>query len=155
MGSLVTLVAAVHYMDMREYWVQVHKSPIEDRLHGLDLKEMQGDQQLLKGVLEEASMARDKATAMVEEIQRLREQECVSTSAAETKDMQVVVNQFVVNEATCVVHRPRQLSSITSSWRTACGWRFATSRCAVLRPDPDSEWPRCAVCFASPPSDSE
>ena len=27
-GSLVTLVAAVHYMYMREYWVQVHKSPI-------------------------------------------------------------------------------------------------------------------------------
>ena len=25
-GSLVTLVAAVHYMYMREYWVQVHKS---------------------------------------------------------------------------------------------------------------------------------
>jgi bacteriorhodopsin len=27
-GALVTLVAAVHYMYMREYWVQVHKSPI-------------------------------------------------------------------------------------------------------------------------------
>merc|ERR1711985_172209 len=27
-GSLVTLVAGVHYMYMREYWVQVHKSPI-------------------------------------------------------------------------------------------------------------------------------
>merc|ERR1712241_69825 len=27
-GGLVTLVAAVHYMYMREYWVQVHKSPI-------------------------------------------------------------------------------------------------------------------------------
>merc|ERR1739838_885945 len=27
-GPLVTLVAAVHYMYMREYWVQVHKSPI-------------------------------------------------------------------------------------------------------------------------------
>merc|ERR1711981_1320762 len=27
-GSLVTLVAAVHYMYMREYWVQVHASPI-------------------------------------------------------------------------------------------------------------------------------
>ena len=27
-GSLVTLVAAVHYINMREYWVQVHKSPI-------------------------------------------------------------------------------------------------------------------------------
>merc|ERR1719356_1204562 len=27
-GSLVTMVAAVHYMYMREYWVQVHKSPI-------------------------------------------------------------------------------------------------------------------------------
>merc|ERR1712244_201750 len=26
-GGLVTLVAAVHYMYMREYWVQVHKSP--------------------------------------------------------------------------------------------------------------------------------
>merc|ERR1740123_2224733 len=25
---MVTLVAAVHYMYMREYWVQVHKSPI-------------------------------------------------------------------------------------------------------------------------------
>merc|ERR1711865_1226288 len=28
MGGLVTLVAGVHYMYMREYWVQVHKSPI-------------------------------------------------------------------------------------------------------------------------------
>jgi len=27
-GGLVTLVAAVHYMYMREYWVQVHQSPI-------------------------------------------------------------------------------------------------------------------------------
>jgi bacteriorhodopsin len=27
-GSLVTLVAAVHYMYMREYWVQVHASPV-------------------------------------------------------------------------------------------------------------------------------
>merc|ERR1711977_615039 len=27
-GALVTLVAGVHYMYMREYWVQVHASPI-------------------------------------------------------------------------------------------------------------------------------
>merc|ERR1711972_665819 len=27
-GALVTLAAGVHYMYMREYWVQVHKSPI-------------------------------------------------------------------------------------------------------------------------------
>merc|ERR1712019_69257 len=27
-GGLVTLVAAVHYMYMREYWVQVHRSPV-------------------------------------------------------------------------------------------------------------------------------
>merc|ERR1719201_1850270 len=27
-GGLVTLVAAVHYMYMREYWVNVHRSPI-------------------------------------------------------------------------------------------------------------------------------
>merc|ERR1712118_515430 len=27
-GALVTLVAGVHYMYMREYWVQVHKFPI-------------------------------------------------------------------------------------------------------------------------------
>merc|ERR1711975_149174 len=27
-GGLVTLVAGVHYMYMREYWVQVHGSPI-------------------------------------------------------------------------------------------------------------------------------
>ena len=27
-GSLVTLVAGVHYMYMREFWVQVHTSPI-------------------------------------------------------------------------------------------------------------------------------
>jgi len=27
-GGLVTLVAAVHYMYMREFWVQVHKTPI-------------------------------------------------------------------------------------------------------------------------------
>lgn len=27
-GMLVTLVAGVHYMYMREYWVQIHKSPI-------------------------------------------------------------------------------------------------------------------------------
>merc|ERR1719408_775132 len=27
-GGLVTLVAAVHYMYMREYWVSVHASPI-------------------------------------------------------------------------------------------------------------------------------
>merc|ERR1712216_585629 len=27
-GALVTLVAAVHYMYMREYWVQLHKSPV-------------------------------------------------------------------------------------------------------------------------------
>merc|ERR1712178_428190 len=27
-GSLVTLVAGVHYMYMREYWVRSHKSPI-------------------------------------------------------------------------------------------------------------------------------
>jgi len=27
-GGLVTLVAGVHYMYMREYWVQVHESPI-------------------------------------------------------------------------------------------------------------------------------
>merc|ERR1711901_5649 len=27
-GGLVTLVAGVHYKYMREYWVQVHKSPI-------------------------------------------------------------------------------------------------------------------------------
>merc|ERR1712032_574115 len=27
-GGLVTLVAGVHYMYMREYWVQVHQSPV-------------------------------------------------------------------------------------------------------------------------------
>merc|ERR1711988_1931750 len=27
-GMLVTLVAGVHYMYMREYWVQVHNSPV-------------------------------------------------------------------------------------------------------------------------------
>merc|ERR1712187_1092172 len=27
-GGLVTLVAGVHYMYMREYWVQTHKSPV-------------------------------------------------------------------------------------------------------------------------------
>jgi bacteriorhodopsin len=27
-GGLVTMVAAVHYMYMREYWVQLHRSPI-------------------------------------------------------------------------------------------------------------------------------
>merc|ERR1712118_178656 len=27
-GGLVTLVAGVHYMYMREYWVQVHESPV-------------------------------------------------------------------------------------------------------------------------------
>merc|ERR1719428_152874 len=27
-GALVTLVAGVHYMYMREYWVQAHQSPI-------------------------------------------------------------------------------------------------------------------------------
>jgi len=27
-GGLVTLVAAVHYMYMREYWVQIHRSPV-------------------------------------------------------------------------------------------------------------------------------
>jgi bacteriorhodopsin len=27
-GGLVTLVAGVHYMYMREYWVQIHKSPV-------------------------------------------------------------------------------------------------------------------------------
>merc|ERR1712048_258399 len=27
-GALVTLVAGVHYMYMREFWVQVHRSPI-------------------------------------------------------------------------------------------------------------------------------
>merc|ERR1712203_48389 len=27
-GALVTLVAGVHYMYMREYWVQVHQSPV-------------------------------------------------------------------------------------------------------------------------------
>merc|ERR1712217_692276 len=27
-GGLVTLVAAVHYMYMRECWVQLHKSPV-------------------------------------------------------------------------------------------------------------------------------
>jgi bacteriorhodopsin len=27
-GSLVTLVAGVHYMYMREYWLQIHRSPI-------------------------------------------------------------------------------------------------------------------------------
>merc|ERR1712211_135102 len=27
-GALVTLVAGVHYFYMREYWVQIHKSPI-------------------------------------------------------------------------------------------------------------------------------
>merc|ERR1711904_364551 len=27
-GTLVTLVAAVHYMYMREFWVQIHGSPI-------------------------------------------------------------------------------------------------------------------------------
>merc|ERR1712070_639478 len=27
-GGLVTLVATVHYMYMREYWVQLHKSPV-------------------------------------------------------------------------------------------------------------------------------
>merc|ERR1712146_315553 len=27
-GALVTLVAAVHYFYMREYWVQIHASPI-------------------------------------------------------------------------------------------------------------------------------
>merc|ERR1712022_72223 len=27
-GGLVTLVAGVHYMYMREYWVQLHRSPI-------------------------------------------------------------------------------------------------------------------------------
>ena len=26
--ALVTLVAAVHYFDMREFWVQIHSSPI-------------------------------------------------------------------------------------------------------------------------------
>merc|ERR1712232_493721 len=33
-GALVTLVAGVHYMYMREYWVQVHKSPIVYRYVG-------------------------------------------------------------------------------------------------------------------------
>merc|ERR1711979_105935 len=27
-GSLVTLVAAVHYFYMREFWIQIHESPI-------------------------------------------------------------------------------------------------------------------------------
>merc|ERR1719420_756983 len=27
-GSLVTLIAAVHYLYMREYWVIIHQSPI-------------------------------------------------------------------------------------------------------------------------------
>merc|ERR1711975_129226 len=27
-GSLVTLVAGVHYMYMREYWVQTHQTPV-------------------------------------------------------------------------------------------------------------------------------
>merc|ERR1712054_621719 len=27
-GGLVTFVAGVHYMYMREYWVQIHKSPV-------------------------------------------------------------------------------------------------------------------------------
>merc|ERR1711972_438878 len=27
-GGLVTLVAGVHYMYMREYWLQIHRSPI-------------------------------------------------------------------------------------------------------------------------------
>merc|ERR1712078_333097 len=27
-GGLVTLVAAMHYMYMREYWVQIHRSPV-------------------------------------------------------------------------------------------------------------------------------
>ena len=27
-GALVTLVAAVHYFYMREFWVQIHSSPI-------------------------------------------------------------------------------------------------------------------------------
>merc|ERR1719436_2122385 len=27
-GALVTLVAAVHYFYMREFWVQIHASPI-------------------------------------------------------------------------------------------------------------------------------
>merc|ERR1711904_128706 len=27
-GALVTLVAAVHYFYMREFWVQIHRSPI-------------------------------------------------------------------------------------------------------------------------------
>merc|ERR1719473_2361756 len=27
-GSLVTLVAAVHYFYMREFWIQIHSSPI-------------------------------------------------------------------------------------------------------------------------------
>jgi len=35
-GALVTLVAGVHYMYMREYWVQVHKSPIGLPVCGLE-----------------------------------------------------------------------------------------------------------------------
>merc|ERR1719235_1149670 len=27
-GALVTLIAAVHYFYMREFWVQIHSSPI-------------------------------------------------------------------------------------------------------------------------------
>merc|ERR1712007_251349 len=33
-GGLVTLVAAVHYMYMREYWVAVHASPVVYRYIG-------------------------------------------------------------------------------------------------------------------------
>jgi hypothetical protein len=28
LGALVTLIAAVHYFYMREYWVKIHMSPI-------------------------------------------------------------------------------------------------------------------------------
>merc|ERR1712179_816378 len=30
-GALVTLIAAVHYFYMREYWVNIHMSPIVNR----------------------------------------------------------------------------------------------------------------------------
>jgi hypothetical protein len=83
------------------------------------------------------------------ELQRIKAQLDASSSCSDAK------RRFVVNEDSKVVHEPTSCIGPTGSWSTRCGWAFARAKAAVLRPDPDPTWPRCATCFRLPEAGSE
>ena len=82
----------------------------------------------------------DQIKDLKEELQRIKVQMAASSTSSEAK-------RFVVNEDSSVVHVPTACLGPTGTWSTRCGWAFARAKAAVLRPDPDPAWPRCATCF--------